>query len=56
MFVAAGTNVGVDGCTRMAGPSLNCAAAFLGMHLTPKSSAYLEVGWTRKTVLIGIIN
>jgi len=41
----AGTNVGVTGCTRSAGPSLDCAAAFLGLYLTPQSSAYLEGTW-----------
>ncbi|KIM76034.1 glycoside hydrolase family 55 protein [Piloderma croceum F 1598] len=41
----AGTNAGVTGCTRTAEPSLDCAAAFMGLHLTPQSSGYFEGTW-----------
>ncbi|KAH9484138.1 putative glucan endo-1,3-beta-glucosidase [Psilocybe cubensis] len=42
---AAGTNLEPTQCPRGATPSSNCAAAFLALHLTPASTAYLEGTW-----------
>ncbi|KAG6850607.1 hypothetical protein H0H93_011275 [Arthromyces matolae] len=46
MVVAAGTNLETSQCPSSgAGGSTDCFAAFLALHLTPASSAYLEGTW-----------
>ncbi|PPQ77526.1 hypothetical protein CVT25_011323 [Psilocybe cyanescens] len=42
---AAGTNLEPSQCPRGASASVNCIAAFLALHLTPASTAYLEGAW-----------
>lgn len=43
VLTAAGTNLEVAQCPETT-VSKSCAAAYLAMHLTAKSTAYLEVG------------
>lgn len=43
-LLAAGTNLQYSQCPKDgSGGTTNCMAAFMGLHLTPASSAYLEV-------------
>jgi len=43
--LAAGTNLEAAQCPQSgSGGTANCAAAYLALHLTPSSTAYLEVG------------
>lgn len=41
--VASGTNLEPAQCPRGGSATTSCMAAFLGLHLTPASTAYLEV-------------
>lgn len=44
LFTAAGTNLEPSTCpSDGSGGIANCFAAYLALHLTPKSTAYLEV-------------
>lgn len=42
-MLALGTNLDGNSCSNAGQTGNNCVAAFLGLHLTPASSAYLEV-------------
>ncbi|PAV23600.1 glycoside hydrolase family 55 [Pyrrhoderma noxium] len=42
---ALGTNLDGNACPNSSTTGSNCMAAFLGLHLTPASSAYLEGTW-----------
>ncbi|KAF8518904.1 glycoside hydrolase family 55 protein [Gautieria morchelliformis] len=42
---AQGTNLGSAQCVKLVDHGTNCFAAFMALHLTPSSSAYIEAMW-----------